>query len=181
MAAASHIWMFFDGRPVFDDSKWQGPNRLQRGCWMFGLLSFLGGNFVTSWWLNQPIWKICSSKWKIFPNFRGENRKYVKPPPRYIYTLKEKLLFGKCHLSSFQKRCHTVSRWDDTEKKTARNGILWKVYHRALDTFDFPVKLTSYQHYPRFKRKLVGLALYHKPNPGCNPGGVIEGVDRGCV
>ena len=24
---------------------------------------------------NQPSWKICSSKWVIFPNFRGENKK----------------------------------------------------------------------------------------------------------
>ena len=26
-------------------------------------------------WLKHPIWI-------IFPNFRGENNKYVKPPPR---------------------------------------------------------------------------------------------------
>ena len=35
----------------------------------------------TSWWLNQPIWKICSSNWIISPS-RGENTKYLKPPPR---------------------------------------------------------------------------------------------------
>ena len=28
---------------------------------------------LTSWWLNQPIWKICSSKWESLPN-RGENK-----------------------------------------------------------------------------------------------------------
>ena len=34
------------------------------------------------WWLNQPIWRICSSNWvNIFPNFRDEHKKYVKPPP----------------------------------------------------------------------------------------------------
>ena len=31
---------------------------------------------VTRWWLNQPIWKICSSKWIISPG-RGENKKYL--------------------------------------------------------------------------------------------------------
>ena len=36
---------------------------------------------VASWWLNQPLWKICSSKWGIFPKVRGENKKYLKPPP----------------------------------------------------------------------------------------------------
>ena len=35
----------------------------------------------TDWWLNQPIWKICSSKWVISPG-RDENKKYLKPPPR---------------------------------------------------------------------------------------------------
>ena len=42
----------------------------------------------SSWWLNQPIWKICSSNWKsspnrdeIFPKFRDEHKKYLKPPP----------------------------------------------------------------------------------------------------
>ena len=31
------------------------------------------------WWLNQPIWKICSSNWIISPS-RGEDKKYLKPP-----------------------------------------------------------------------------------------------------
>ena len=34
----------------------------------------------TGWWL-QSIWKICSSNWIISP-CRGENKKYLKPPPR---------------------------------------------------------------------------------------------------
>ena len=37
----------------------------------------------SSWWLNQPIWKICSSIWIISPN-RGENTKYLKPPTRFL-------------------------------------------------------------------------------------------------
>ena len=36
---------------------------------------------ITSWWLNQPIWKICSSNWIISPG-RDENKKYLKPAPR---------------------------------------------------------------------------------------------------
>ena len=35
----------------------------------------------TSWWLNQPIWKICSSKWIISPGIRGENNKIFELPP----------------------------------------------------------------------------------------------------
>ena len=34
----------------------------------------------TGWWLNPPIWKICSSNWMISPG-RGENIKYLKLPP----------------------------------------------------------------------------------------------------
>ena len=36
----------------------------------------------SSWWLNQPISKICSSKWIISPN-RDENKKYLKIPSYY--------------------------------------------------------------------------------------------------
>ena len=32
--------------------------------------------WVSSWWLNQPIWKIWV-KMGIFPNFRGEHKKYL--------------------------------------------------------------------------------------------------------
>ena len=34
---------------------------------------------ITSWWLNQPIWKICASQneWKSSPIFRGENSKDI--------------------------------------------------------------------------------------------------------
>ena len=36
----------------------------------------------SGWWLNQPIWKICSSNWIISPG-RGENKKIFElPPPR---------------------------------------------------------------------------------------------------
>ena len=36
--------------------------------------------YHTSWWLNQPSWKICSSNWIISPG-RGEHKTYLKPPP----------------------------------------------------------------------------------------------------
>ena len=35
-----------------------------------------GNDPCTSWWLNQPIWKVCSSNWIISPS-RFENRKYL--------------------------------------------------------------------------------------------------------
>ena len=48
------------------------------------------------WWLNQPLWKICDRpNWIISPRIRGENKKHLKPPPRF---------FVKCH----QSRKHAV-------------------------------------------------------------------------
>ena len=37
-----------------------------------GLFTYILASILSSWWLNQPIWKICSSNWKSSPN-RGEN------------------------------------------------------------------------------------------------------------
>ena len=48
------------------------------------LRPFLGGG----WWLNQSIWKIWSSNWIIFPGW-DENKKYLKPPPRFVSTRHE--------------------------------------------------------------------------------------------
>ena len=37
-------------------------------------------NYLASWWLNQPLWKICSSKWVHLPQFSGwKFQKYLKP------------------------------------------------------------------------------------------------------
>ena len=36
----------------------------------------------TGWWLNQPIPKICSSKWVHLPQIGMNIKKYLKPQPR---------------------------------------------------------------------------------------------------
>ena len=55
-------------------------------------------NSVTNFWLNQPIWKICSSNWIISP-IRVENTKYLKPPPSWA-----KVDLTPRNLDSFLKR-----------------------------------------------------------------------------
>ena len=45
---------------------------------------------MTSWWF-QPIWKILV-KMGIFPNFRGENKTYLKPPPRMSYIHRDDII-----------------------------------------------------------------------------------------
>ena len=49
---------------------------------------------ITRWWLNQPFWRICSSNWIISPG-KGENKKYLKPPPRLCYSLEYTLVTMK--------------------------------------------------------------------------------------
>ena len=36
----------------------------------------------SGWWLNHPSEKYARQIGFIFPKFRGENKKYLKPPPR---------------------------------------------------------------------------------------------------
>ncbi len=52
--------------------------------WQMGrgvlLCTFLFGGF------NQPIWKICSSKWVHLPQVGDENKKYLKPPPSFCWA-----------------------------------------------------------------------------------------------
>ena len=38
--------------------------------------------WTTSWWLNDPPEKYMLVKLDHFPNFRGEKKTYLKPPPR---------------------------------------------------------------------------------------------------
>ena len=40
------------------------------------------GSWISRWWF-QPNWKILV-KMGIFPNFRGENKNYLKPPLSYV-------------------------------------------------------------------------------------------------
>ena len=47
----------------------------------------------SSWWLNQPLWKILV-KMDIFPNFRGEKKKYLSCHHRVLCFPNHALLFG---------------------------------------------------------------------------------------
>ena len=48
--------------------------------------------------LNQPTWKMCSSKWESCPN-RDENKTYLKPPPTTCVIFCPLFLAGYLHLS----------------------------------------------------------------------------------
>ena len=76
---------------------------------------------LSSWWLNQPIWKICWSKWIISPG-RGENKKYLKPPPSCFFSG-----LPACEVSS-------RSRLGFTRGSTFSSSILETITPIALGT-----------------------------------------------
>ena len=76
-----HQQVFFPNKNIYFHRRQKTSSRSAIcGFYMYDI-------WYTGWWLNQPIWKICSSKWKSSPN-RDENKKSLKPPPRlYMYDI----------------------------------------------------------------------------------------------
>ena len=68
------------------------------------------GKTGSSWWLNQPIWKMCYLD--HVPRDRGENKQWLKPSPRYGFGLGIKELpqeIGTVKLDPLQPRKWTNS------------------------------------------------------------------------
>ena len=92
----------------------------------------------TSWWLNQPIWKICSSNWIISPG-RGENKKYLKPPPSStIWTLRSKRMLKP--FGTHKKHPESVVHIDT--KLDKHPGYLTVAIRRCLQRVQRPSDLT---------------------------------------
>ena len=62
---------------------------------------------LSSWWLNQPIWKICSSKWVHFPQFSGWKCQKIFELPPASYSL------SSCVSTDFRCFCFSspVTGW----------------------------------------------------------------------
>ena len=122
----------------------------------------------TSWWLNQPIWKICSSSWvKIFPNFRGENEKHLschhlqvarKDSP-YPATLNPSENYLSCHHPDMCPKFHVQ-----------------KFYHRGIFVGKIPVKsqVTQSIDAQRFPWTQHGTMHFH----GFTHGEIARGRNR---
>ena len=65
-----------------------------------GMFTFRGLCCTYSWWLNQPIWNLCSSNWIISPS-RGEYKRYLKPPSGYFLHMSSTCISHLCHISFF--------------------------------------------------------------------------------
>ena len=85
--------------------------------------NYINGCFTsifTSWWLNQPIWKICSSKWVHLSPKRDENKTYLRchhPGMFHIHLYLDSLrtsflsLIDRAHRANWtvtRSRCHAL-------------------------------------------------------------------------
>ena len=91
---------------------------------------------IYSWWLNQPNWKIWV-KMDHFPNFRGENKKYLKPPPSHLRDPSNSAGFVT-FLGWKRDPSYGFSNWE-IGQVTAWNGIFtqqWmaKIYCKLVGT-----------------------------------------------
>ena len=93
------VWV--GGEPVSQKSwgvvphlprKWTKKSILQQVFFLKGIRDAFQPS-SSSWWLNQPIRKICSSISIISPG-RGENKKYLKPPPSHLLRVQSTLWIG---------------------------------------------------------------------------------------
>ena len=74
---------------------------------------------IPSWWLNQPIWKRCSSNWTISPVFgvKTQNVWAATTYKRSCSWLNSEIYWG---------------RWNPTVFKMLQNVLLHVRYHRVL-------------------------------------------------
>ena len=87
------------------------------------------------WWLSHPFEKYDRQNWFIFPNFRGENNKYLKPPPRFLnYTYHVYIYRPR---SSNTKFCVFLSPTFVVQKVTPpkRNPRFFQLIFRAAQAF----------------------------------------------
>ena len=83
-------------KKTLDTSPWQSDCRWSTArpkCTLGNYIS-LNSKLNSGWWF-QPIWKILVNM-GIFPNFWGENKKYLKPPPRNLLDYFGKLSGCSC-------------------------------------------------------------------------------------
>ena len=79
--------------------------------------------YCSSWWLNQPIWKNITSKWESSPN-RGENKQYLKPPPRLLFLNRDVTNSAKKKTVNFVNHEILIEVHRDLKKPVDYTGLL---------------------------------------------------------
>ena len=107
--------------------------------------------YITSWWLNQPLWKICSSKREPSPN-TSENKTYLNchhhSPPRSLVVEP-----SWEHIRPNQKKCKPTNQPSKTHRANHPTLFVHVVF---LCFFEPPVspKTGSFLFLRRFKDPL---------------------------
>ena len=87
---------------------------------------------IYSGWRFQPIWKICSSNWIIFPS-RGENKKSLKPPPSIQFFMNKYEQYGSPpFFPNWTKRISAlISLWTKFDVNQKWKSVLhrWDCYY----------------------------------------------------
>ena len=65
----------------------------------------------TGWWLNQPIWEICSSNWVHLPQFSGWKSKIFELPPTRKTLLNNAIFFWNKISELSQISAQTMEKW----------------------------------------------------------------------
>ena len=107
--------------------------------------------YNTSWWLNQPIWKICSSNWITSPIFGVKIKKICElPPPRICIHQVQQLLapspnstlqIQHTHLAGHTPRVAKISCLYKRDYIEPRSwfpvGVKWSVGWRVCESWCF--------------------------------------------
>ena len=110
----------------------------------------------TSWWLNQPIWKICSSNWIISPKVWGENQDIENKTPSlilkgYIYMYVNIPVIG--HHPSWNTKSSPDVSCDSWRWRSALASSVWVRDLSPNNTYCWwkksgsPVEVGSLNHY----------------------------------
>ena len=117
------------------------------------------------WWLNQPIWKICSSNWIISPG-RGEKKTYLKPPP----SITNNALLGQSTQipATFASNLMTTVKEGKMESEWGED-VFWIIQELTFSSFQShpwwitrknPIELLRFANLRWFFQKVINITQH---------------------
>ncbi len=101
----------------------------------------------SSWWLNQPIWKKCSSNWIISPG-RGENKKKWNHHPAMIFFWNQwtKFLVLRPNLYSIDSFIVFVARTTSISSSSMSSLVILDLRTTVIPAVDSPKRYVMWHH-----------------------------------
>ena len=85
--------------------------------------------FKNSWWLNQPIWKICSSNWIISPRFGVKIKNTLKFSWFFMVYVGRYTIHGSYGIADLK----TLAVYGGSLKKTEQGTVSVRKTHRNTE------------------------------------------------